>query len=172
MFGELILNCDLDDDTTINVLRMLDDGVIKEIIDRGVVEVPRTFMPSATQFAVADDGRFFCLAYSAGMYHILLRRKWFGGVREKRLDVLTKDCHWLSVRGYGCMLTRYKNLWAIARRPLGSNAGDILSLNSTPIFFTDPKWAKELAKACHPCPRKEAKGLCWVPSAAEERGSQ
>ena len=85
MFGELILNCDLDDDTTIDVLRMLDDGVIKEIIDRGVVEVPRTFMPSATQFAVADDGRFFCLAYSAGMYHILLRRKWFGGVREKRL---------------------------------------------------------------------------------------
>ena len=58
MFGELILNCDLDDDTTIDVLRMLDDGVIKEIIDRGVVEVPRTFMPSATQFAVADDGRF------------------------------------------------------------------------------------------------------------------
>ena len=106
MFGELILNCDLDDDTTIDVLRMLDDGVIKEIIDRGVVEVPRTFMPSATQFAVADDGRFFCLAHSAGMYHILLRRKWFGGVREKRLEVLTKDFHWLSVRGYGCRLTR------------------------------------------------------------------
>jgi hypothetical protein len=104
MFGELILNCDLDDDTTINVLRMLDDGVIKEIIDRGVVEVPRTFMPSATQFAVADDGRFFCLAHSAGMYHILLRRKWFGGVREKRFEVLTKDFHWLSVRGYGCRL--------------------------------------------------------------------
>jgi hypothetical protein len=58
------------------------------------------------------------------------------------------------------------------RRPLGSNAGDVLSLDSTPIFFTDPKWAKELAKACHPCPRKEAKGLCWVLSAAEERGSQ
>jgi len=163
MFGELILNCDLDDDTTINVLRMLDDGVIKEIIDRGVVEVPRTFMPSATQFAVADDGRFFCLAHSAGMYHILLRRKWFGGVREKRFEVLTKDFHWLSVRGYGCRLTRYKNLWAIARRPLGSDAGDVLSLNSTPILFTDPKWAKMVAQFCHPNPREEAKGLVLGP---------
>jgi hypothetical protein len=68
--------------------------------------------------------------------------------------------------------TRYKNLWAIARRPLGSDAGDVLSLNSTPILFTDPKWAEMVAQFCHPNPREEAKGLCWVPSAAEERGSQ
>jgi hypothetical protein len=92
---------------------------------------------------------------------------------ERKFDVLTKDfCHWLSLRGYRYRLTHYTHLWAISRRPLGSAAGDVLAVDSTPILFTDPKMAKHLAPACHPCPREDTTGVRWVPSAVEERGAQ
>lgn len=143
------------------------DILVKQVIDRGVVAVSDTFVPSAEQFFIVDDVNILFFADPKGGYGVR-RWRWFGGLRKNLFEAyLPDDGHWFSLRAYGA-LPRYSRLWALERRCriFGTkHTFDVLALNSTPILFEDPTIAKQVAQTCHPNPREEAARLRWVPLA-------
>ncbi|MGO9681357.1 MAG: hypothetical protein ACLPTZ_01875 [Beijerinckiaceae bacterium] len=168
VFGELNLDPMLDENQVMDarILRLTHPGCVDGFIARRSVEVPDTFVPSATGFASAHEGYLPYLANAAGIFGIKPRWRWFGGVRKNLFETYSLDCRWFSVRGYACALPIYKRLWAIEREftMFGEiKTHDVLALEATPLLFADPKIAKAVAQLCHPSPRKEAECLRWIP---------
>ena len=161
MFSEQMLN---EDGNVLKIILMMREDVVKDVIDRSHVKVPNTFVPSATQFAIANDAGLLYSAHPMGMYGISPRWGWCGGARKHLFEMYRSDLGWFSVRGYGCTLAGYKEFWAIEHAPFGKSiVQDVLALDSTPIFLTCPKIAKLIAQFCHPSPGQVAESLRWIP---------
>src|SRR5689334_23188240 len=93
------------------IFRLMYGKLAEDFIDRSQVEVPDTFVPSATGFGVTDGNSLLWLLSPQGLYG-LPRPRW-GWVGSAQPHLL-RACHgsFYTMRGYGCTFDRRKRLWA------------------------------------------------------------
>lgn len=141
----------------ISLLRYQHGDLVEEFIDRSNVDIPNTFVPSAKYIAVVGNNLLF-LVHPVPRYRKRPSCHWVVFERNRLFRTVGQNGYFLSVRRYG-------ETWGIERERLGEGVHEVLgfSFGPTPIFFRRPQWATFVAKACHPCPREEAKALGWIP---------
>ena len=134
-------------------------------------------MPSATEFAVTDGVTIAFLAHPWGIYGAKKLSSWCRAWNERgrifETAMFDAPAYMLLLRDYGSRRGEYRQLLSIERFPFGQpNDREVLTLNSSPIFFTNLRTAKAIAKLCHPQPRQEAQALHWMRITGEDHSVQ
>jgi hypothetical protein len=144
------------------ILRMLvGHDRIERLVDRRDTTVPETFVPSATRFAIVCELIQFWVHPRAFLGTL---GGWSGRKGDGLYKIITDDGYVLAVRRYEGRAGG-PDIWGIERLRLGDSVPEVLVIDygPTPIFHQDAWVMKTIAKRCHPCPREEARLLCWIP---------